>query len=248
MKLILLKIITIILLFSACASDKIISNVHEQQKSQEAEIKGRFLALGDSYTTGQSVEESERWPNQLAELLGSEFGSKPEVVYRARTGWTSSDLLAGLDFDAPDGKFDFASLLIGVNNQYRNYNFQIFQRDVPDLINRMLRLVEGKKDRIFIVSIPDYAYTPFGQRQGEVRQEQISVAIGRYNDWLKDYATREGIGFIYITDITENGLSDPELVAGDGLHPSGKAYELFAKRILKQYFQQESLMETMNQW
>ena len=30
----------------------------------------RFLALGDSYTIGEAVGETDRWPAQLARLLG----------------------------------------------------------------------------------------------------------------------------------------------------------------------------------
>ena len=78
-----------------------------------------YLALGDSYTIGEGVAEDGRWPVQLARELraaGIALG-EPRII--ATTGWTTDELAAALDAAEPLGRFDFVSLAIGVNNQYR---------------------------------------------------------------------------------------------------------------------------------
>ena len=194
----------------------------------------RYLALGDSYTIGQSVDVSERWPAQLAARLRNAGYENLEVFYRARTGWTTRDLLASLESDPPAGTYDLVSLLIGVNNQYQGIDIGVYQRDVQLLIERALSYTGGRKDRVFVVSIPDYAYTPFGALGGDRVMDRISMEIDEYNARMRNFCREQRIQFVDITAITRNGLTDPELVAADGLHPSDTAYALFVEEIHSQ--------------
>ena len=79
----------------------------------------KYLALGDSYTVGEGVAPEARWSTVLATTLREEgiVLDDPRVI--AVTGWTTDELTAAMDADEPLGAWDFVSLLIGVNNQYR---------------------------------------------------------------------------------------------------------------------------------
>ena len=51
----------------------------------------QYVALGDSYTIGTSVEETERWPNQLVAAVGSNVLELKANL--AVTGYTSRDVI-----------------------------------------------------------------------------------------------------------------------------------------------------------
>ncbi len=190
--------------------------------TQGAEIK--FLALGDSYTIGESVAENERWPNQLANKLGI---SKPLII--ATTGWRTDNLENAISIAKLKGEYDLVSLLIGVNNQYQGKPIDEYSLEFEMLLNTSIRLAKGKKENVFVVSIPDYGFTPFGLKN----KDQISLEIDQFNEIAKKICYKVQVKYINITDISREGLSDPSLVAPDGLHPSGKMYSLWAKRIAK---------------
>lgn len=197
-----------------------------------AQIKNeplQYLALGDSYTIGESVTEQERWPVQLAEVLTKQGTpvSKPKII--AVTGWRTDNLKNGINIAQLIGHYDLVSLLIGVNNQYQGKPVSEYELEYEDLLNKAIELAGGKKDRVFVVSIPDYGYTPFGKP----RQREISVALDEFNAVNKRITEGYGITYFNITDISRMGLEDPELVASDGLHPSGKQYSLWVDRISK---------------
>ena len=129
----------------------------------------------------------------------------------------------------PTNNYNLVTLLIGVNNQYQNREFGIYEREFPQLAQTAIALAKGNKYNVIVVSIPDYAYTPFGQQFGT--PTKISTEIDKYNAFAKSYCDTNGITFINITDITRQGLKETYLVATDGLHPSEKAYSLFVDRI-----------------
>lgn len=187
-----------------------------------------YLALGDSYTIGQSVCTTCRFPEQLKSNLQATYPNNPfllQVV--AKTGWTTTNLLTEINLVNPSTNFDLVTLLIGVNNQYQNRPFSLYETEFPQLVAKAVTLANGDKTNVIVVSIPDYAYTPFGQ--GAVN---ITTAIDQYNAFAKNYCTENQITFVNITDISRLGLSQPELVANDGLHPSELAYSKFVERIL----------------
>jgi lysophospholipase L1-like esterase len=125
--------------------------------------------------------------------------------------------------------YDLVTLLIGVNNQYQHKSFSLFEKEFPELVNKSITLAKGDKANLIVVSIPDYAYTPFGQGSGS--PSTISTEIDNYNTFAKNYCESRNIRFINITDITRKGLMNKSLVAQDGLHPSEEAYRLFVERI-----------------
>lgn len=190
-----------------------------------------YLALGDSYTIGQSVCETCRFPEQLKSALKNinlQNNFSLEII--ARTGWTTTDLISAIEFNNPKNNYDLVTLLIGVNNQYQGKNFSIYEKEFPLLVTKAISLAKGDKNKLIVVSIPDYAYTPFGESYGNATS--ISTEIDRYNAFAKSYCEANEILFINITDITRQGLNNATLVANDGLHPSKEAYALFVQRLL----------------
>ncbi len=180
-----------------------------------------YLALGDSYTIGESVAASERFPVLLASELRAEGIPVEEPTIIAKTGWTTSNLQSGIaKANFKEKEFDLVSLLIGVNNQYQGRSLEEYKREFTELLLQSIDLAGGTKENVFVVSIPDYGYTPFGRS----RQEAISNEIDCFNAANKRITDSLGVAYINITPISRNGLSDPSLVADDGLHPSGKMY------------------------
>lgn len=186
-----------------------------------------FLALGDSYTIGEAVAQEERWPVQLTHLLRKKGYDvqDPEII--ATTGWRTDQLKEAIKKGTQHKEYDLVSLLIGVNNQYQGKSVESYQPEFEELLLKAIELAGGKKERVFVVSIPDYGYTPFGRE----KQASISVAIDAYNAANREITEKHGVRYFYITDLTRQGLDDPSLVASDGLHPSGKMYALWAERI-----------------
>jgi lysophospholipase L1-like esterase len=187
-----------------------------------------YLALGDSYTIGQSVCTTCRFPEQLKRSIQAMYPNNPFLLQViARTGWTTSGLISEINLVNPSTNFDLVTLLIGVNNQYQNRPFSVYESEFPTLVNRAITLARGDKSNVIVVSIPDYAYTPFGQGAAN-----ISAGIDQYNAFAENYCRDNEITFVNITDITRLGLLQPELVASDGLHPSELAYSKFVERIV----------------
>lgn len=209
------------LLVSCSANDTV------QTSSSGKTIK--YLALGDSYTIGQSVCETCRFPIQLQNELKNNLTSKDVFVTNiiAQTGWTTTNLKSAIASQNPTNDYDLVTLLIGVNNQYQNKPFSIYEQEFPELVNQAITFAKGNKNNVIIISIPDYAFTPFGNGSMTISNE-----IDLYNSFAENYCNENNITFVTITDITRLGLSQPNLVATDGLHPSELAYSKFVERIL----------------
>ena len=189
----------------------------------------RYLALGDSYTIGESVLEKDRWPNQLAGLLGDNNSHRIETKIRATTGWRTDNLMNAITIAILKEDYDLVSLLIGVNNQYQGKSVDQYATEFEDLLKISIRLAKGNKENVFVVSIPDYGFTPFGTNN----KEKISPAIDSFNEESKVICENNNVKYIFITDISREGIAKPELVASDGLHPSGKMYSMWVERIMK---------------
>lgn len=189
----------------------------------------KYLALGDSYTIGESVTEAERWPNQLADTLrkkSRDYG-KPTII--ATTGWRTDNLKNAMTIAQLKNDYDMVSLLIGVNNQYQGKSSKEYEAEFEALLIWAIQLAKGKKENVFVVSIPDYGYTPFGKP----KQVAISAAIDLFNEINARITYKLGVKYFNITEISRDGLNDPTLVAGDGLHPSGKMYSYWVELITK---------------
>ena len=214
-----------ILFFSGCQQESK-STVSDQEISFQ-EIT--FLALGDSYTIGESVDKEERWPVQLADSLRQRgySVSPPDII--AETGWTTADLQEAIKEKNPQKSYDLVSLLIGVNNQYQNLNFEQFEQEFEQLLSQAITFAKDGKEDVFVVSIPNYGATPFGQIRNP---EQIRKELKQYNETAQSIAEEYEITFINITPISEKALDNPELTASDDLHPSGKMYQQWVSKML----------------
>jgi lysophospholipase L1-like esterase len=197
--------------------------------AQELIIKDnlRFLALGDSYTIGQSVLEKERWPNQLGDRLMDEGISVDEVKIIARTGWTTRDLISALEAAPPNFDYNLVSLLIGVNNQFQGRSQTEYKVEFEFLLNMALGYVKNNAENVVVLSIPDYGYTPFGQNYPNASQE-----IDEFNAINKEITEKYKITYIDATTSSRFGLAQPDLVAGDRLHPSPKMYSIWVDSIM----------------
>jgi acyl-CoA thioesterase-1 len=186
------------------------------------------LALGDSYTIGQSVCPSCRFLEQLKSGLQNAYPNDTfSLQIIATTGWTTSNLISAINTQDLNPNYDLVTLLIGVNNQYQNQSFPIYEEEFPQLVTKAISLAKGDKSNVIVVSIPDYAFTTFGGGSAT-----ISSGVEKYNTFAKNYCVENNIEFVNITDITQQGIKYPELVASDGLHLSELAYAKFVDRIL----------------
>lgn len=188
------------------------------------ETMHRYLALGDSYTIGESVAAKERFPMQLARELKM---PEPEII--AKTGWTTDELNAAIDKADPHGPYDLVTLLIGVNNQYRGRSADQYRTEFTALLQRAIGFAGGKKRNVVVVSIPDWGVTPFAKDRD---QAKIAREIDQFNAINREETLRAGARYIDITPFSRKAASDPSLVAGDGLHPSGKMYSEWTRLIV----------------
>ena len=187
-----------------------------------------YLALGDSYTIGESVKESERWPVQLYKSLKNKI-SYPTII--AKSGWTTDQLIDTLN-KTKFKNYDFVSLLIGVNNQYRGRSIESFKKDFIELLERSIKYTNGKKERVFVVSIPDWGVTPFANGKD---RNIIEKEINEFNNIISEECSINDIKFFDITQNSRTALQNKSLIAKDGLHPSKKMYKQWVK-IIKPYF------------
>lgn len=191
-----------------------------------------YLALGDSYTIGESVSITESYPFQLAKAISNEeiTLSAPKII--AKTGWRTDDLINAINKEDPEPNYDLVSLLIGVNNQYQSKPIIQYRKEFQELLERAIVLANGNNSRVFVLSIPNYGYTPFGKE----KQEKISKEISEYNATNKEIAEAYGVAWFNITLISEKGLSEPNLVANDGLHPSAEMYAAWVEEIKNEVY------------
>lgn len=191
-----------------------------------------YLALGDSYTIGESVAEEDRFPIQLVRRL-NEAGysiSNPKII--AKTGWTTDELMAAIVKEhIEDQTFDMVSLLIGVNNQYRGRDVEVYRREFTELVSRAVKFARNNVKNVFVVSIPDWGMTPFGKKSPK---QNISQNINLFNKVNKEVCIKMGILYIDITPDSRLADKDPDLIANDGLHPSAKMYANWVDHIIRE--------------
>lgn len=187
-----------------------------------------YLALGDSYTIGEGVLEEERWPVQLARLLTDE-DIPMEVTIIARTGWTVDELWEGVQTNPPGGIYDLVTLLIGVNDQYRGYPADGYREDFVFMLGKAIGYTGGDPNRVVVLSIPDWGVTPFAAGRDTT---QIAEEIDRFNLVNWEESQKAGVHYVDVTSISREAVSDADLIASDGLHPSGKMYVMWAEQVL----------------
>jgi lysophospholipase L1-like esterase len=184
-----------------------------------------FLALGDSYTIGEGVDSSLRWPVQLARRLRDAGIPVTDPVIIAQTGWTTDELEAGIDAAEPEGPFALVSLLIGVNNQYRGRDLDEYRSQFRGLLARAISLAGGEEERVLVLSIPDWGVMPFAEGRDTAA---IAREIDAFNAVNREESLARGVAWVDVTGISRGAASDPASAAPDGLHPSGVQYGLWA--------------------
>jgi lysophospholipase L1-like esterase len=187
-----------------------------------------FLALGDSYTIGQSVLVTERFPAQVSALLRTAGFNIQEPRYIATTGWTTNNLKNAINTQQPRGPFNLVTLLIGVNDQYQTHDTTGYRERFRDLLNTAINLAGGNRNRVFVLSIPDYSVTPFAASSDTA---QIRKEIDWFNDINRAVTAEATCSYTDITPSTRESANDLTLLATDGLHPSGKEYNKWAIKL-----------------
>lgn len=192
-----------------------------------------YLALGDSYTVGQSVSQDQSFPFQLETRLNLQFSVKSPTVI-ATTGWTTAQLINAINnSDLTAKTYDFVTLLIGVNDQFTGISEDTYQAQFKDVLNTAIRFAGNKPSHVFVLSIPDYSVTPFATNYRNADEiAAIARQINEFNAINKEISLTAGTNYLDITDISRRAVTDTSLIAIDGLHPSGKMYSQWVDRLL----------------
>jgi len=210
-----------ILFINACASSSTSNSPNSKYKESKAIS---YLALGDSYTIGESVPNNQRWPVLLSKALRSEGHTiqAPRII--AKTGWRTDHLLKAMQSELnPTTKYDLVSVLIGVNNQFQRKSIETYENDLRTLFDQAIAYSKKGKAGVFVLSIPDYGATPYGAP----RAESIGQAIDKWNAVYQKVSREYQLPWYDITPISRKATENKSLIAGDGLHPSGKMYQLW---------------------
>jgi lysophospholipase L1-like esterase len=188
-----------------------------------------YLALGDSYTIGQSVPQIQSFPYQLVTLLNSfKLDVQPPDII-AVTGWTTDDLIGAISrSDFKDKKYDFVTLLIGVNDQYQYQSKDNYRTKFAQVLHTAVNFAKGDSSRVFVLSIPDYGVTPFAAGRNTI----IGPDIDAFNAINRDETSKAHVhNYIDITAISRLAATNPSLIASDGLHPSAAMYQMWVQAL-----------------
>ncbi len=206
-----------------------IDTVHTPTDTSNTSTKTfTFLALGDSYTIGQSVQPVERFPAQSASFLIKDSIKFSPIQYIATTGWTTTNLQSAIALQKPPHNYDIVTLLIGVNDQYQHMDTGMYRIKFSQLLDSAIAYSDNRISRVFVLSIPDYSVTPFVYPADKAR---VSMEIDWFNAINKQITSQRNIAYINITPSTRQGATDPTLIANDGLHPSAKEYSKWASML-----------------
>jgi lysophospholipase L1-like esterase len=192
-------------------------------------VERRFLALGDSYTIGEGVAEAERWPVRLAAMLRERGVAVADPWIVARTGWTTDELSAAIDEADPRGPFALVTLLIGVNDQYRGREVEAYRPAFAGLLRRAVGFAGGDAGRVVVLSIPDWGVTPYAEGRDRA---VVAAEIDRFNAAAREEAARAGARWVDVTGQSREAGAGAGWLVDDGLHPSGRAYEIWARLAL----------------
>jgi lysophospholipase L1-like esterase len=216
------------LTLTGCGSDGVVPPSPETR----SDGRQRYLALGDSYTIGEAVVPRLRFPVQLANLLATRGKRVDDPVIIARTGWTTSELIAAVEADPPEGEFGLVTLLVGVNDQYRGRDAEEYREDFREMLQKAISFASGSAaSRVVVVSIPDWGLLPYAEGRDRAA---IATEIDRFNEVAREEAQRTGARWVDITTFSRSVSHHEPMIASDGLHPSGMMYSEWARLILPQ--------------
>ena len=229
------KVVSLSITFLSQISCAKKSNNVVMNQAPQADTSKTYLALGDSYTIGQSVDTTDRYPVQTVNLLRQkDIQIKgPDII--AVTGWTTTNLINALNGNPPKTNYSIVTLLIGVNNQYQHLSINDYKIEFTELLTRSISYAGNNKDHVIVLSIPDYSVTPYAAGADTA---QIAKEIDEFNAANKTITLAEGVQYLDITPISREAKYNLQLVAGDGLHPSALQYEKWSA-LLAPLMQQE---------
>jgi len=187
-----------------------------------------YLALGDSYTIGQGVPAQDRYPVQLRDSIVKSGILSDTLIIIARTGWTTDELSTGIDNTDIAPPYDLVTLLIGVNNQYRGRPLENYREEFVELLNRSIEFAGNDRGRVVVLSIPDWGVTPFadGRDRAKIAQE-----IDAFNQVNRQESEKAGVAWLDVTEISRLAADRNDLLAPDGLHPSGIMYRMWVDEL-----------------
>jgi lysophospholipase L1-like esterase len=226
-----LPAVAVCALASVCAASPPSKSNSQEPKSMHAASIHAFLALGDSYTIGESVHENERWPVQLVSRL-KERGiviDAPRIV--ATTGWTTDELSDAMDDSNFAPPYELVTLMIGVNNQYRGRDAHEYGEQFEALLARAIHLAGDDPTRVIVLSIPDWGATPFGHGSGR-DLHKLSLQINLFNAIAHGRVAARDAHWVDVTPVSREAAHDPSLTAHDGLHPSAAMYAKWVELVL----------------
>jgi len=197
------------------------------------EKKYTMLCLGDSYTIGEAVGDDERFPMQAVELLKKDKIDFEKPIIIAQTGWTTDELATAVKERNLTGKYDVVTLLIGVNNQYRGRDLENYRQEFQGLLSTAIDYANGNVTHVFVLSIPDWGVTPFGNNDPR-GENKIAEEIDQFNAINKEETLKTKAHYTDITPVSREAKTNATLIASDGLHPSGKMYTEWAKKLAEQ--------------
>jgi len=203
-------------------------NQSDDQKKQQEKSEYTYLALGDSYTIGEKVDSSARFPIQLTDTLTSSGIKVNETKIVAKTGWTTDDLAKGIQQAELRDTYDLVTLLIGVNNQYQGREIENYRPEFRELLQKAIDFAGDDPEKVVVLSIPDWGVTPFAE--GRDRQE-IASEIDAFNQVNEELSKNAGTKYVNVTPISRKAENNPDLLANDSLHPSGLMYALWVDEL-----------------
>lgn len=219
------------ILLASCNNDNTSTSIPTPTPVTPTDTVGlKYLALGDSYTIGQSVEVAERFPVQLVDSLRERGYTVSDAKIIAQTGWRTDNLMNAIIAENITDTFDIVSLLIGVNNQYQGGTAEAYRQPFRALLEQAIDFAGGDTSKVFVISIPDYGVTPFA---ANMNSSQIAQEIDEFNAVNLEIADSLNVTYFNITPISRQAETDPTLTANDGLHPSGKMYQLWVELMLE---------------
>jgi lysophospholipase L1-like esterase len=208
-------------------------NTGKNLETKPMEKKLTYLALGDSYTIGEGVEENGRYPNQAVGLLKGNGVELELSAIVAKTGWTTDELKKGIDDAGIKGNsYDIVTLLIGVNNQYRGRDVENYKAEFKELLQDAIVFAKGNANHVVVISIPDWGVTPFAEERG-TDQKKVAIEIDIYNQANQEIAKELGTHYVEITERYREVGALPQMVVEDKLHPSALVYKEWAKQLVK---------------
>lgn len=223
MKSILFKIILISSLYLGC--------IEKDNTDKMEEKTYTYLALGDSYTIGEGVEEPGRYPNQAVEALKSKSLNFEKPIIIAKTGWTTDELDKGIEDAGIEGNtYDLVTLLIGVNNQYRGRSVSDYEIEFRKMLTKAIQFAKGNPKHVVVISIPDWGVTPFAESRGTDKQK-VAKEIDAYNAAKERISKELGVFYIDITQDYRKIGALPEMVVSDNLHPSALVYKSWSEKL-----------------